>query len=85
MQSMAEEFIPAEGQPSEIPNVMARQVIDEHKLGFIQHVDFSFSHVCRGKTTGLENVICSEESSCLIAHKSKGLYKSEVMWGGGEK
>ena len=76
MQSMAEEFIPAEGQPSEIPNVSARQVIDEHKLGFIQHVDFSSSHVCRGATTGLENVICSEESSCLIAHKGKGLYKN---------
>jgi len=84
MQSMAEEFIPAEGQPSEIPNDSARQVIDEHKLGFIQHVDFGSSHVCRGRTTGSKNVICGEDSSCLIAHKGKGLYKSKATWGGGE-
>ena len=85
MQSMAEEFISAEGQPSEIPNDSVRQVIDEQKLGFIQHVDFSSSHVCRGKTTGLGNVVCSEESSCLIAHKGKGLYKSEAAAWGEEK
>ena len=80
---MAEEFQPQDDQRPEIPNESVRKVIDRHKLGFIRHVDFDSSLVCRGMTmrrkTGLKNVICSPDSSCVIAHKDKELFLSKSM------
>ena len=73
---MAKEFQPHDDQQPETPNESVRKVIDRHKLGFIRHVDFDSSLVCRLRTTGWENVICSPDSSCVIAHK--GTYK--YLW-----
>ena len=77
---MAKYLQPQDDQQPEIPNESVRKVIDIHNLGFIQHVDFDSSLVCRGMTmrrkTGFKNVICSPDSSCVIAHK--GTYK--YLW-----
>ena len=76
---MAKEFQPRDDQQPEIPNENVRKVIDRHKLGFIRHVDFDSSLVCRHKTTGWNNVICSPDSSCVIAHKDAELYRSKSL------
>jgi len=77
---MAKEFQPRDDQQPETPNESVRKVIDRHKLGFIRHVDFDSSLVCRHKTTGWENVICSPDSSCVIAHKDPELYVPKHLW-----
>ena len=75
---MAEEFQQPHGP--ETPNKSVRNIIDRHKLSFIQHVDFDSSLVCRHKTMGVKNAMCSPDSSCAIAHKDRELYVPKSMW-----
>ena len=76
---MAKYLQPQDDQQPEIPNESVRKVIDRHKLGFIRHVDFDSSLVCRGMTSGVKNVSCSPDSSCVIAHKARELYRSKSL------
>jgi len=69
MQAMVEKF---HLLPSEVPNESVREVIETYNLGFIRHLDFDASHVCR-KQTGVP-AVCSADSSCAIAHKDENTF-----------
>jgi hypothetical protein len=75
LQATAETFHP-QGQLAlfEVPNDSVREVIEQYKLGYIRHVDFDTSLVCRKKTSKVQD--CSVDSSCVIAHKAPSLFLS---------
>jgi hypothetical protein len=73
MQSMAEGFHPHGEILPEVPNDSVREVMEHYHLGYLHHVDFNPSLVCRPKTG---KSVCSVDSPCLIAHKAKHLFSN---------
>lgn len=73
MQAMLEKF---HLLLSEVPNESVREVIETYNLGFIRHLDFDASHVCRKKTGKKKGIpaVCSADTSCVIAHKDENTF-----------
>ena len=72
LQAMVEEFQVRKDQKPEVPNEAVRATIDKNGLGFLRHVDFDTSLICRKFDNAdlKETPHCGEDSSCLIAHKA---------------